>query len=249
MNPNTNISQKLLESVEKYLNNTMDADSLKAFKTRLKNDFEFNAQVEDIKTTLLGIEAQTLKEKLNDFHKEIKPSANKITKDKTTKTKSLLNLRKLAVAAAIIIAFGSIWFFSNPPNEKLYAKYFKPDPGLPTTMSSTNDFDFYDAMVNYKRGDYKLAIDKWQALLAQKTENDTLNYFLGVAHLANKNEVEAIPFLERLVQSQDTFPLIHDAYYYLGLAYLKDGNLTLAKKYFNLSNTEASNNIILELKD
>ncbi|MFD1615554.1 tetratricopeptide repeat protein [Gelatiniphilus marinus] len=248
MNPNTNISQELLESVEKYLNNTMDAPNLKAFKSRLKNDFEFKTQVEDIKTLLLAIETQSLKEKLNDFHNQIKPKAE-VNTNQENKKNTHINYRKFAVAAAIVIAFGSIWFFSNPPNQKLYAKYFKPDPGLPTAMGSTDNYDFYDAMVNYKRGDYTLAISKWQTLLVQKPENDTLNYFLGVAHLANKNETEAIPFLERSVQSQDTFPLIHDAYHYLGLAYLKEGNLTLAKKYFKLSNTEASNTIILELND
>ena len=244
MSPNTNISQELLESVEQYLNKTMDANSLKTFEKRLKNNPEFKTQVHDIKTMLLGIESQVLKEQLNDFHKEIKTTPNT-----TVKTKPLFNFGKIAAAAAIVIAIGSIWFFSHSPNQKLYAKYFKPDPGLPTTMSNTDNFDFYDAMVNYKRGDYKLAINKWQILLKQKPENDTLNYFLGVAHLANKNVVDAIPFLERSVEHQDTFPLIHDAYYYLGLAYLKDGNIVLAKKYFKLSNTENSNKIILELNN
>lgn len=249
MNPNIDITQKLLESVERYLNNSMDANERKTFEDRLKNDYEFKTQVEDIKTMLLGIETQSLKEKLDDFHKATTPEPSESANDVTKKKKALLNLGKFAAAAAIIIAFGSIWFFSSPPNKKLYAKYFKPDPGLPTTMSTTDNYDFYNAMVNYKRGNYALAIDKWQVLLAKNPENDTLNYFLGVAHLANKNEVEAIPFLERSVQSQDTFPLIHDAYHYLGLAYLKDGNLTLAKKYLELSNTEIGNKIISELGD
>ncbi|WOD44152.1 tetratricopeptide repeat protein [Hwangdonia lutea] len=249
MNPNINISQKLLETVEQYLNKTLDADKLKAFEDRLKNDLEFKTQVEDIKTMLLGIEAQSLKETLDDFHKETKTAPHNITKRKTATNKSLWNFGKFAAAAAIIIAVGSIWFFSHSPNQNLYAKYFKPDPGLPTTMSSTDNYDFYDAMVNYKRGDYALAIDKWQTLLTQKPENDTLNYFIGVAHLANKNETEAIPFLERSVLSEDAFPLISDAYHYLGLAYLKDGNLTLAKKNFELSQSEASKQIIIELND
>lgn len=243
MNPNPKISPALLESVEQYLNQTMDADRLEAFESKLKNNSEFKAQVDDIKTMLLGIEAQTLKEKLDDFHKEIKPQTHNAPKSK------FLSFGKFAAAAAIIIAIGSIWFFSTSTNQKLYTKHFKPDPGLPTTMSSTDNFEFYDAMVNYKRGDYKIAINKWQTLLEKKPENDTINYFLGVAHLANKNEIEAIPFLERSVKHQNTFPLIQDAYYYLGLAYLKENNIQLAKKYLKLSNTEASNKIILELND
>lgn len=224
----------------------MDEKELKDFNDYLKIDPEFRIQVEDIKTMLLGIEAQSLKEQLDNFHDDIpnstikKPNNNKIR---------FLNYSKIAAAAAIIIAVGSIWFFSSSPNEKLYAKYFKPDPGLPTTMSSTDNFDFYDAMVNYKHGDYEIAIDKWQTLVEKKPKNDTINYFLGVAHLANKNIEDAIPFLEKTVQSQNAFPLINDAHYYLGLAYLNGGNRKLAKKHFSLSKTDIGKELILKLTD
>lgn len=246
MKDNSDISQELLEIIERYINGSMTTQELKDFNQLLELDNDFKVEVEDIKTMLIGIEAQSLKEQLDEFHEDIpktiaeKPIDNKVR---------YLNFSKIAAAAAIVIAVGSIWFFSTPQNDKLYAKYFKPDPGLPTTMSSTDNFDFYNAMVKYKHGDYNIAIDKWQTLVEQKPENDTLNYFLGVAHLANKNVIEAIPFLERTVQSKDSFPLINDAHYYLGLAYLKEGNTELARKYLSLSNTDTSKELISKLTD
>ena len=224
----------------------MTSQELKDFNQLLELDNDFKVKVEDVKTMLTGIEAQSLKEQLDHFHKEIPETIVKKSIDRKVRH---LNLSKIAVAAAIIIAVGSIWFFSTPQNDKLYAKYFKPDPGLPTTMSSTNNFDFYDAMVNYKHGDYKMAIDKWKILSENKPENDTLNYFLGVAHLANKNVIEAIPFLERSVEAEDDFVFLDDAYFYLGLAYLKEGNIELAKKHLDLSNTDKGKTIVLELTD
>lgn len=245
-NKNNDISQEVLEAIERYINGTMDLKERKDFDDYLKIDSDFRIQVEEIKTILSGIETQALKEELNVFHQDIENQQNK--KDNYKKIQ-FLKLSKWVAAAAVVIAMVSIWFFSSSPSQKLYAKYFAPDPGLPTTMSSTNNFDFYDAMVSYKHGDYKKAIEKWTVLLETKPQNDTLNYFIGMAHMNSKDVNRAIPFLERTVQSQDSFPLINEANHYLGLAYLKEGNIELAKKHFKLSKTDSSKKIILELTD
>ncbi len=243
MDLNTNISQELLESVEKYINGNMTSDELILFEKRLKNDSKFKIQVEDIKTLLFGIESQALKENLNDFHNDLSEQIPK----KNTKIR-FMQFRRIAVAASIIIAVGSFWFFNQNSNENLYADYFTPDPGLPTTMSSNDNYKFYEAMVNYKQGDYKTAITKWEALHKTKPNNDTLNYFIGVAHLANKNEKSAISFLEETTNNS-SFALIDDTYHYLGLAYLKTGHLEKAKACLRKSTNENSIARLSELND
>lgn len=244
MKTNSNISQEQLETIERYINGTMANEELKTFEKQLENDSEFKTQVEDIKTLLTGIETQSLKEQLDEFHNDIQKQP---TQKNTTKVR-YLQFRKLVAAAAIVIALGSFWFFNQNSSERLYSKYFTPDPGLPTTMSTTSNFEFYDAMVNYKQGDYKTAIAKWEVLKIKTPNNDTLNYFLGVAHLANKNESNAISFLEKSIQNND-FLLVDDAYYYLGLAYLKDGNITLAKENLKKSTAENSQALLSELEN
>ena len=245
MKDNSNISQELFEAIERYINGTMEASELKDFNDYLKIDSEFKTQVEDYKTIFQGIEEQSLKEQLNTFHAEIsKPE----TKNPIFKKVHYLFFSKIAAAAAIIIAMGSIWFFSGSPNQKIYANYFKPDPGLATTMSSTDNFEFYDAMVHYKHKNYDLSIKKWSILSQKNPSNDTLNYFLGVAHMANKNMDKAIPYLEKTTKNTNPeFPFLKDAYYYLGLAYIKEGNINLAKKYLTLSDTDVAKTIISKL--
>lgn len=222
----------------------MTRDELLIFEEKLQN-LEFKTQVEDIKTLLLGIETQSLKEQLNEFHKEVQDT--EVQKNESPKVR-FLNFRKIAAAAVLVIAIGSFWFFNQNTNEKLFTKYFTPDPGLPTTMSRTSNYEFYDAMVNYKQGDYKTAINKWETLLKNKPQNDTLNYFLGVAHLSNKDENSAIKYLDIVTKNSNT-NFKNDAYYYLGLAYLKADNVELAKNNLNFSTIDNSKKILSNLND
>ena len=241
MKTNSNISQEQLEAIERYVNSTMSTEELKAFETQLENDSDFKIQVNDIITLLTGIETQSLREQLDEFHKEI---PKQVPQKKSPKIQ-YLQFRKLVAAAVIVIALGSFWFFNQNPTDRLYSKYFTPDPGLPTTMSNTSNFEFYDAMVNYKQGDYKTAIEKWKTL---SSKNDTLTYFLGVAYLADKKEANAIRLLEESVKNKE-FPLVSDAYYYLGLAHLKEGNIQLAKENLQKSSVENSKALLSELED
>jgi len=234
------ISQVVLESVERHLNNTMSKQEALDFELKLSESPEFRRQVKDIESLVLGIENQSLKERLNEFHKELPENHNKNYSDNTT---AKVPWGKIAAAILVFLAIGGFWWYHTPQNERLYAEYFSPDPGLPTTMSSTSQFDFYDAMVDYKQGNYKTAIEKWEALTV---ENDTLDYFLGVAYLADKQEKNAIPFLEKSTRNT-SFPLLSDAHYYLGLAYLKEGNLKLAKKNLRSSSTENSQTLLSKL--
>ncbi len=240
------ISQEEFEQIEKYLNGNLESTELQNFEHKLKNDADFKTRFEDIKIVFSGIETQTLKEQLDIFHKEIgKNSTNPETNH--IKVHSL-NWKRLLVAAALIIAAGSFWYLNGNYNERLYTKYFTPDPGLPTTMSSTDNYEFYDAMVNYKQGDYKTAISKWETLQKSKPNNDTLNYFIGVAHLANKNENNAILFLEEVTKDSN-FTLVNETYYYLGMAYLIAGDLDKAKASLQNSTIDNSKALLSELND
>lgn len=240
------ISQEEFERIEAYFNGLLSIDDLTIFEKRLNEENGFKSKVDDIKTVLTGIETQALKEQLDVFHKAI-PQISNGNVSTESKVRHLY-WKRIAIAAALVIAAGSFWFISGNSNERLYAKYFTPDPGLPTTMSSSDNYAFYEAMVDYKQGKYNTAISKWEILQNSKPKNDTLNYFIGVAHLANKNEETAISFLEEAIKNNE-FQFADDAYFYLGLAYLKEGNLEKAKANFKLSNLENSKVLLSKIND
>lgn len=243
MKDNSNITQELLETIERYYNDSMSKEERIEFESKLQQDATFKSQVEDIKALMAGIETQSLKEKLDEFHKEI-PFQMEV--ERPSSKVRFLHYRNIAAAVIIIFGLGSFWFFNGSSNERLYNSYFSPDPGLPTTMSNSENFVFFDAMVNYKQGDYQTAINKWEQLHQKEPKNDTLNYFLGVANLAESNTDEAIMFLNETASIQESV-FHNDANYYLGLAYLKKSDKKNALKFLKLSSTENSKKLMEKL--
>ena len=251
MNSNNNITQAQLEEIESYLNDTLLPEKRDLFENKMNSDPEFKLLVEEVKEMLLGIESGSLHNKLDDFHDEMVPvrSIEPSNQQALPPLKRLHKVIRYVAVAVVVIGFGAVLLLnSDSPSEKLFAKHFNPDPGLPTTMGVSNDFEFYDAMVNYKQGDYKTAIQKWEALRVSNIKNDTLHYFLGVAQLADGNENKAIEHLKDLLDN-NTNSFKQETAYYLGLAYLKAGNVEDAKKYLIFSKTESGNQILSELND
>ena len=244
MKEKENISAELLETIERYYNGSMAKEEQEQFEEKLRKDESFQQEVDDIKSLLLAIETQALKEKIEVFHEDL-PIQMK-TESSTSKVR-FLHFRNIAAAVIIIAGSASFWFFNDSSNEKTYKEFFKPDPGLPTTMSTTSEYSFYDAMVIYKRGDYKTAISKWEKLEVKSPHNDTLVYFLGVANMADKQLDKAIPYLVKTSENKSSV-FQQDANYYLGLAYLKKDNKTEAIRYLNSSNSEQSKKLLEQLK-
>jgi tetratricopeptide (TPR) repeat protein len=136
-----------------------------------------------------------------------------------------------AGAAVLIAVLGFFWILNmGKTSERIFAKNFKPDIGLPLKMSTGNTYGFYEGMLDYKQENYEEAIEKWQVLLEAKPKNDTLNYFLGVAYLALGNAAKSLEFLENQERfRQGIFK--EDAAYYTALAKIKEGKLEEARVF------------------
>jgi len=106
-----------------------------------------------------------------------------------------------------------------------YASAFEIDPGLPTPMSETSNYNFYDAMVDYKMEKYEVAIMKWQKE-GGKIGADTLSYYLGMAYLNSGNLKEANTRLQTVPASSSFSDL---AKWYQVKILLDNGNIDDAK--------------------
>ncbi|WP_318345545.1 tetratricopeptide repeat protein [Flagellimonas baculiformis] len=230
---------------ERYLLDGMDAQERAAFESQLQSDSNLNTKFLEFKGLFRTIEEEGLRSKLNDFHKQLEDDAQ----IRPLHTTSYRLLFRVAAAIALLIALGGIWYFYIPnANERLFNAYFTPDPGLPTVMGNSDNYDFYEAMVDYKQGNYTTAAQKWENLLSQKMDNDTINYFLGAVYLANEEPSKAIPYFDRVLgNTQSSFQ--SEAAYYKGLAHLKNNEVEAALKSLEQTSDEKGRELAKKLRD
>lgn len=233
-------NQADFELIERFYIGDLSDTEAADFAQRRQTDAQFEAEVQDYLALMEGIETAALKAQLDDYHQGISKETNNLK----------LNFKRLSIAAAVILGVTILAFLLLKPSEPevLFAKYFEPDPGLPTLMSQTNDqeYQFQNGMVAYKQGDYDKALNNWEKL-EDKNTNDTIGYFIGVAKLADGDDEGAITYLLPLAEKESQ-SFSSETYHYLALAYLKNGQTELAKKYLNLSSLEASKQLLEELK-
>lgn len=241
MKPLENFSEKQIELFDSYINLSMSQTEAMKFEEALNSDKNLSEQFEAYKDLISGIELAALKSKMDAFHGELGGG------EMERSTQNRYGILKWSVAAAVVAALGIFWMLNTEnSNEKLFAAHFKPDPGLPTMMSTSSNFEFYDGMVSYKQGNYTEAIEKWNELSSGSVASDTLYYFLGVAHLAKGNTDMSIDYLKKLwIVDGNHFK--DETAYYLGMAYLKSGHIENAIKYLTFSNTEDAHAVLSEI--
>lgn len=233
-------NQETQELIDAYLLNNLDSVAQADFEKRMKLFPDFRALVEEQESIIRSVEEHTLKNSLDNFHSEIVEIPEK----------KWLSPSWLALAASFLILISvSTWaiLINGNSSQKVFADNFKPDPGLPTTMSASSNYDFYYGMVNYKRKEYSEAISRWETLYAANPENDTVVYFLGVANLANGNARQAKKYLQSAKEKTES-AFYEEAQYYLALALIKENKIVEAKQTLINSTSSASILLLKEIK-
>lgn len=245
MDTNYTISTAEFENIEQYLLDMMEPAQRIAFEERMQKESNLANKVGEVKLLIAGVEKASLKERLNGYHESIKKN-----QPEKGGTKIISIQRKLMVAASVaLLATLSIWLFTTSKNkyEKTYAAYYKPDPGLMSAMGTSDNYLFNKAMLLYKTGKYKAAIEEWSKLKNELPQNDTLTYFLGAAQQADGNNVAAIMLLKSM--TTDPAKLFYkDACWYTGLALIEQGAVNEAIPYLEKSERPESSELISKIK-
>ncbi len=224
--------EALMELIDGYLMGKLSAKELDQFHKRMEKDSAFRKTVMEHKEQMEAVEICGLKDAMDTYHEEV-------MEERLAKR---IYSNWMAIAASIVLILGvSLWFLLSTGNsaQKVFADNFSPDPGLPTTMGNSSKYEFYSGMVSYKQADYGEAILQWEPLYAANPQNDTVVYFLGVAHLANGNPKQAEKYLELSHSLVDkAFP--EETNYYLALTYLKENKVRMAKNILKNSSYPSS---------
>lgn len=245
MNINKTILPQEFKEIEEYLLKEMSEEQLLSFTKRLDSDQELRDKVHTVRLIKIGIQEDQLARDLQRFNEEMQESSNVIAPKR-----NVIPLKFILIAASVFIiaTIGIFVFFFNPgKEERLYSEFYTPDSGLISSMSSSDEYVFDRAMIDYKTGHYKAAIQSWDSLLIQKPGNDTLQYFLGSAYLGMDNYNEAIEYFEK-VASQTNSNFLEDADWYMGLALIKVNKKDKAITFIEKSNHPQKNELLEKLR-
>lgn len=246
MKPNKEIenNQENQELIDAYLLGGLDTTALADFNERMKIYPDFRVRVEEQRLLFKSVEEYNLKNSFDEYHADIE-------EEEEEQEKKWLSPGWLAMAASLLILIGAVsWAIFNNGNspEKVFAENFKPDPGLPTTMGTSSEYEFYYGMVNYKRKEYAEAISRWEPIYGADPKNDTLLYFLGVANLANGNPRQAKKYLQKANEKKQSV-FYEDSKYYLALSLLKENKIKEAMEILENSSSSANISLLQQIKD
>ncbi len=152
---------------------------------------------------------------------------------KGTVRKMIIRYASLSAAAVIgiFIIINTLLPSSDPG--KLFDTYYQPfDAVSPVTrgMNTSQEGTYTSAVVNYRNGNYIAAASVFSSVLVKDPTSPSVRFFLGLTDIALNEYDQAIPLLEDVVASESDYG--KEAQWYLGLAYLKNGNKQKAAEYF-----------------
>lgn len=206
--------------MENYLNGRMTTEEQQSFEREMSTNQELREEVEVHRRLVSSIETESVRQMLEQIHEEnfAEEAAPVVPMHSHSR------YFPLAIAASVALLILAGWWVFNwrsSQPEALYAAYFSPDEGLPTTLGYADNAQFAEGMVSYKLGEYTEALEYWQPLLSADPDNDTLSYYSGLAFLANDQPEQAMQYLNLIVENEASAYQM-DARWYLALAYLKN---------------------------
>lgn len=236
---NEHIDPIIWEKIEAYLLGKLTNEEKEQFEIEINENKDLANQVKIVHATLIGIQEYALQEKIKSW--DVSTKKGWIFQFNTWKVVSI------AASLLMIVTLG-IWWYTQPnATDQLYARYYEQDPGLPTMMSHTQNYDLDKIMIDYKSEKYSKALRSWEKMLVDHPDNDTIQYFMGCAHLALGNTGDALVFLSHVV-SQGEGVFYRDANWYLGLTLLKLRRDDAAQKYLYESQHPHSEKLMLEIQ-
>ena len=223
---------KNISDIDRYLNGELGEEDMIDMEVRLLVDEDFRRSFETTKTLISGIKASAKTSSLQDKLDRLQ-TLKSPDQDQQSRGSAILsflhkkNVLRYGIAAAVLLALVVVALLTigqNPTPEQLFADNFEISPNLDYRASrgSGQDPEITQAYRAYDQGLYAQAIDLLEKLILKGDDPLIHQYYLGNCHLALENWPEAITALQ--APADANFHLANDAKWYLGLAYLGQGD-------------------------
>jgi len=191
------------------------------------NDKLSHAELEELSIIREGIRLSALQEKslmLKNLEKEIASNDHQVSsKQSRGRIMNLNQVMAIAASLTLLIAAG-LWFVNNSGSstpDELYASHYEFPAALGVVRGSEAADDYNKALVTYNSKKFEDAIS-----LLNQSDNPRAKFYMGISYLELDNPSSAI---EQLTD-YGLNPIGDLPYqYFLGLAYLKSGDIAQGK--------------------
>ncbi|MEO1624768.1 MAG: hypothetical protein AAFV25_06395 [Bacteroidota bacterium] len=231
--------QSNINQIEDYLMDALNKKDRKDFEDRLARDPVLAQELARRKKLIEGMEffgGQRLKDRLKEIHKEVIPPTAAPSVIPPNRLRSLL-LAGIAVALLLLLALWYWWPAAPPNSQDIYAAHYEVYDLQSAIRSTDQDARLTAALENYQKGDFQASLPLFESLLQEQGDEIQLLFGAAHSHLGIGQPAEAIPYLQRIVRSDDL--LYKDAArWYLALSFQRLGQADDARALFEFLATE-----------
>ena len=226
--------EERFELIDRYFENALSPKERLEFNDLLQNEESFRKEFlfhKNLKKAIKQHQNEELKETLGKFESNL----NRYSRF------SIVPVKWLAAASlALVLSLGS-WMVKNyvfPSNERIFASYYEPYPNtvLPIVRGDELHTIEYRAFLAYEAGEYHKAINLFNSV--ENSEDKYIQFYKALCLLSVDKTDEAIQALIPLTKSSpgtlQNMDCRQKATWYIGLAYLKQGNEQEARHYMNI---------------
>lgn len=204
--------------IDRYFEGDLNADEEEALRLKLAADPEFRKEWEYQQAVKQSIHRKERAE-LKGFLQEVEAR------------RGGGKMRVLTGAAAILILLTGIWFYFLRDNSQVLAQaYFQPLPNMVSPVVRSTDpapEEAGAAFRAYEAADYTGALREFN-----KIEKPYAVLYRGISYLALDSTEAALRILGSFSAADNGLPLETYRKWYLGLAFLKNGEKEKAKAIF-----------------
>lgn len=239
--------------IQKYILNQLKEEEVVKFEKAMKENPEFALEVDTHMKIAKGIEfhgAKEFKSRIKDLYSEVRPEI--MAKSGPQKSDSF-GIKILLVVILLLLSAFFLYQFLSTPEEPLspktiYASHYQTydwNPNVRSEESTSLDLD--KALQLYDSNSFKDAGDLLQLNLNENPNNIPARLALANCHLQNDQPEKAILQLEDIL-GRDDLLYQEQANWYLGLAYLKMGQVKEAKEIFERMASSTNSDFYSEAK-
>ncbi|HFS67325.1 MAG TPA: tetratricopeptide repeat protein [Flavobacteriia bacterium] len=224
--------------MDKYLNNELKGEDLKAFENRLQKDSDFKESFELYKNTSKTLENRIgNRQQATALKNTLETLSKKHISKKEIKEKPVFQLHKYTkymVAAGLVILATLLWFKKEKPTYQDYASFGK----MELTVRGGNMNEHLKKAENaFNSKNYTEAEKELEILINEDKTKVALQLYLAVCLMEQNKLNKAEKILKNIQKGKSVYK--NKATWYLALAKLKRQDYKACKKYLKMIDKDA----------